>query len=297
MPAAGCLIEDSGKILLILRKNQPGAGMWSLPVGFLHHGETTEECAARETEEETGLKVEPVALIGSYSDVIDAHRSHVVSIYRGRIIAGELRAGDDAEDVRWFSMQHLPELAFPSGANAITQWLSIRNGPVSAVYFCPRCRCSLEMRLIGLHKYPACPTCHYIHFRNPIPLVAAIVMDAERRILLVKRKLPPGIGDWALPGGYIDFGESTEEAAQREVHEETGMQVKVTGYVYSANFPSMLSADQYLLKIVVSAKVTGGALQAGDDASEARFFAADKLPENLAHENEREVIRTWKEKE
>ena len=115
IPAAGCLIEDSGKILLILRKNQPSAGMWSLPVGFLHHGETLEECAARETEEETGLHVEPVALIGSYSDVIDAQRSHVVSIYRGRIMAGELRAGDDAQDVRWFSMQHLPELAFPSG--------------------------------------------------------------------------------------------------------------------------------------------------------------------------------------
>ncbi len=296
VPAAGCLIEDSGKILLILRKNQPAAGMWSLPVGFLHYGETLEECATRETEEETGLRVEPVALIGSYSDIIDAHRSHVVSIYRGRIIAGELRAGDDAEDVRWFSMQHLPELAFPSGQSAITQWLSIRNGPVNAVYFCPRCRGPLEKRFIGLHEYPACPTCHYIHFRNPIPLVAAIVTDAEHRILLVKRKLPPRIGDWALPGGYIDFGETSEEAAQREVREETGLEVKVTRYFFSANFPSPLNAEQYLLKIVFVAETTGGVLQAGDDASDARFFASAEVPPNLAHENEWEVIRTWKER-
>jgi 8-oxo-dGTP diphosphatase len=296
VPAAGCLIEDSGKILLILRKNPPRAGMWSLPVGFLHHGETLEDCAARETTEETGLRVEPVALIGSYSDVIDEHRSHVVSIYRGRIIAGELRAGDDAEDVRWFSMQYLPELAFPSSQSAITQWLSIRNGPVNAVYFCPRCRGPLEKRFVGLHEYPACPTCHYIHFHNPIPLVAVLVSDLEHRILLVKRKLPPRIGDWALPGGYIDFGETAEEAAQREVREETGLQVKVTRHLFSASFPNPLNVEQYLLKTVFVAEMTGGMLQAGDDAADARFFDTSDLPSNLAHENEWEVIRTWKER-
>ena len=295
VPAAGCLIEDGGKLLLILRKNPPSAGRWSLPVGFLHYGETLEQCAARETEEETGLNVEPVALIGSYSDLIDAQRSHVVSIYRGRIVAGELRAGGDAEDVRWFSMQHLPELAFPSGQSAITQWLSIRSGPINAVYFCPRCRGPLEKRAIGLHEYPACPTCHYVHFRNPIPLVAVLVTDAERRILLVKRKLPPRIGDWALPGGYLDFGETAEEAAQRELREETGVEVKITRYLFSANSPSLLNEEQYLLKIVFAAEAAGGVLQPGDDAAEARFFEAAEVPVNLAHESEREVIRRWQE--
>jgi len=293
VPAAGCLIEDSGKILLILRKHAPRAGLWSLPVGFLHFGETAEQCAAREVREETGLHVEPVALIGSYSDIVDEQRSRVVSIYRGRIVAGELRAGDDAEEVRWFSMQFLPELAFPSAQSAITQWLSIRNGPINAVYFCPRCRGALEKRFIGLHEYPACPTCHYVHFRNPIPLVAMLVTGAERRILLVKRKLPPRIGAWALPGGHIDFSETAEEAARREVKEKTGLEVQITRYLFSENSPNPLIQEQPILQIVFIAEVTGGILKAGDDAMEARFFNLSDLPLDLAEEREREVIKKW----
>lgn len=295
IPAAGCLIEEGGKILLIRRKNPPEAGKWSLPVGFLHFGESAEQAAVREVEEETGLKVEAVALIGTYSDIIHDWRSHLVLIYRGRTIGGELKPGDDAEAVDWFSMYRLPELAFPSGRSALEQWLYIRNGPATAVHYCPRCRCALERRLIGNREYPACPTCHYVHFHNPIPVAETIVTDAEGRILLVKRKLPPRSGDWALPGGHIDFNESAEEAAVREVKEETGLEIKLSRLLCTMGFPSMLNPEQSVLKAIFVGEIHGGVLTAGDDAEDAQFFHWSELPKNLATESVEMALQKWKE--
>ncbi len=293
VPAAGCLIEESGKILLILRKNPPEAGKWSLPVGFLHYGESAEQAAAREVEEETGLQVRPVALLGTYSDIIHEWRSHLVLIYRGRLLGGELRPGDDAAEVQWFSVNRLPELAFPSGRSAVEQWLYIRSGPANAVHYCPRCRGALERRLIGNREYPACPTCHYVHFHSPIPVAETVVTDSGGRVLLIKRRLPPGIGAWALPGGHIDFNESAEAAAIREVKEETGLDIKLAGLLCTMGFPSLLNPEQSVLKAVFIGEIVGGDLAAGDDAEDARFFHRHELPENLATESVGIALQKW----
>jgi len=106
--------RESNKILLIQRKNDPFAGSWALPGGFMDMDESAEQCAVRELQEETGLKVGDVQQIGAFSAVERDPRARVVTI-AFLAFASESDgavAADDAADARWFKMDELPELAF-----------------------------------------------------------------------------------------------------------------------------------------------------------------------------------------
>lgn len=104
-------LED-GRVVLIRRKNPPFEGWWALPGGLCEIGETVEETLRREVEEETGLKVEPVKLIGVFSDPNRDPRGHTVSVaFYTCIVGGQLHAGSDAAGVNAF--RELPrQLAF-----------------------------------------------------------------------------------------------------------------------------------------------------------------------------------------
>lgn len=102
------------KIVLVKRLWEPGKGRWAFPGGLTEYGEKVEETAIREVEEETGLKVELLNLVGVYDiiekDKKDRVRYHYVSIcFRGKKIDGKLKVGPDVEDVGWFSPQELDE--------------------------------------------------------------------------------------------------------------------------------------------------------------------------------------------
>lgn len=71
-----------------------------------------------------------------------------------------------------------------------------------------------------------CGACSQTTFRNPIPVVVMAVRTTTQGLLIVKRAIPPQIGAWALPGGYVDFGETWQEAGAREVLEETGISIE-----------------------------------------------------------------------
>ena len=107
----GVLIEH-GKILLIKRGIEPDRGKWALPGGLIEENETAEQCLKREMLEETGLVVEPVKLIGIYSDPERDPRKIIGAAYIIRKTGGELKAGDDAGEVEWHNLEKLPHLAF-----------------------------------------------------------------------------------------------------------------------------------------------------------------------------------------
>jgi 8-oxo-dGTP diphosphatase len=99
-------------IVLIRRENPPFQGCYALPGGFVEVGETVEEAVQREAKEETGLEIEPLGLIGIYSDPGRDPRGHVVSaafLAKGR---GDLVSGSDARSAEVFLLQSLPPLAF-----------------------------------------------------------------------------------------------------------------------------------------------------------------------------------------
>ncbi|MBP5359975.1 MAG: NUDIX hydrolase [Bacteroidaceae bacterium] len=114
---ADCIVitrEPVPRVLLIERGNPPFKGCWALPGGFMEMDETTEECAVRELEEETGLKVDTIHLVGAYSKLgRDPRGRTVTTAYLA--IADEATAAtgqDDAAKAQWFPIDALPPLAF-----------------------------------------------------------------------------------------------------------------------------------------------------------------------------------------
>lgn len=123
--AAGILIEDAGKVVLVRRGVPPSAGRWALPSGFAEYEETIEEAAAREAFEETGLRVEVDELLGVYSFHYEVTGHGVLVLFSGHVVGGELQAGDDAVEVRCFGPDELPpteEIAFNTHWQVLRRW-------------------------------------------------------------------------------------------------------------------------------------------------------------------------------
>lgn len=118
--------------------------------------------------------------------------------------------------------------------------------------------------------------------------MAALVRDEAGRVLLIKRA--PGAsraGFWAIPAGYVDYGEEVREAAAREMLEETGLEVSVGEPLFVAsNFHDPLKLT---VGIWFRAEVLGGELRAGDDADDVGFFSLDDLP-LLAFDTDRRLF-------
>ena len=113
---------------------------------------------------------------------------------------------------------------------------------------------------------------------TPICAVAAIVFDAEGRVLLVERGKPPGVGQWTVPGGRLEGSETLAQAVAREVQEETGLVVEVGPL---ACVVERMGDDFHFVILDYLARVIGGTLAAASDARAARFVDAaglDALP-------------------
>ena len=104
----------------------------------------------------------------------------------------------------------------------------------------------------------------------------AVIMNGPS-ILLVQRKHEPFQGFWALPGGFVEYGETTEQAVIREVREETGLETVVQGLLGVYSDPKR-DPRGHTITIVYRVAPVGGAVLAGDDAAEARYFKGDELP-------------------
>jgi len=110
--ASDAVLIENRKILLIKRSKEPGKNLWAIPGGRIEESETAEECLVREMKEETGLDIEPTALINVYSEPDRDPRGIIAAAYIVRRIGGELKAGDDAGEVQWFPLDSMPKLAF-----------------------------------------------------------------------------------------------------------------------------------------------------------------------------------------
>lgn len=114
---ADCVVitkESDPQVLLIQRGGEPFKGCWAFPGGFMEMDETTEQCAIRELEEETGLRITDVKQIGAYSKVDRDPRGRTITVaYLARIDAPiDVKGLDDAANAQWFPLSSLPQLAF-----------------------------------------------------------------------------------------------------------------------------------------------------------------------------------------
>jgi 8-oxo-dGTP diphosphatase len=161
---------------------------------------------------------------------------------------------------------------------------------MSQSVYCPRCGTLMERRVIDNREREVCPACGFIFYRNPVPAVG-VVVALEGKLALVRRRYEPRAGCWALPAGFMELGESTEDAAIRECHEETGLLVRVDHLlgVYSYG-----EGQRTGLLIIYAATATGGELAAADDATEAGVFALDALPTPMAFPTHLQAIDRWR---
>jgi len=116
--------------------------------------------------------------------------------------------------------------------------------------------------------------------RNPIPTVD-IIIEISDDIVLIKRKNPPY--GWAIPGGFIDYGESAEDAARREAEEETGLDIEDLRQFHTYSDPNR-DPRHHTISVVFTAKAKGKP-QARDDAAGIGIFTKDTLPEPLAFDH------------
>ncbi len=121
-----------------------------------------------------------------------------------------------------------------------------------------------------------CPGCGQeikLH-RNPVPTVD-IIIETGGGVVLIKRKNPPH--GWALPGGFVDYGESLEQAAIREAREETGLAVQLRRQFHTYSDPARDSRLHTISTVFIA--TAQGAPTAGDDAAEAAIFTEENLPD------------------
>jgi ADP-ribose pyrophosphatase YjhB (NUDIX family) len=141
--------------------------------------------------------------------------------------------------------------------------------------FCPYCSQPLKTRPEGEVLRDFCEHCNKFFYDNPLPVVSSIVVH-DRSVLLVKRKHDPNKGEWCLPMGFAETGESIEAAALRELQEESGIIGKIIDLVDVVSGFSKMYGD--LIFITFEAEQIGGQLTAGDDAAEVGFFPFDEIP-------------------
>jgi 8-oxo-dGTP diphosphatase len=156
------------------------------------------------------------------------------------------------------------------------------------ISFCPRCGSKTETRLVGKQGLSACPECDRIFFRNPKVVVAAVI-EQEGRVLLVLRDIEPGRGLWGLPGGYVDWDEHPHDAIVRECLEETGAVVEPFGLLPVEH---VITGDDGIVILAYRTRLVGGDLQARDEVQQIGWFAPEAMPP-LAFGSHRKILQHW----
>lgn len=156
-----------------------------------------------------------------------------------------------------------------------TRQYGTRVGILAEWRFCPRC--SAELQNEG--PKVECPRCGFVHYSNPVPAVAALVVDESGRLLLARRAVEPDAGLWDTPGGFLGEGEDPVAGLRRELLEEAGVNVEVGDFfgMYLDRYGPGPDAP-YVLNLVWRASIVGGELEAADDVSDLAWFEPDALP-------------------
>lgn len=302
---AGVLIEREGALLLVKRgpESTAFAGAWNLPAGYCEADEPPPATAAREAAEETGLQVQVGRLVDAYFFDDDPRGNGLLLVYEAQAVDGDLEeehwvppSPGEVADAGFFTPDHLPEPLCGGGHDrAIEAWRKRaldRWQPGMPMRYCPHCTHALVERVAFDRVRPICLACGFVHFRDP-KVGVSVLVEYEGQALLVQRAIEPGLGKWCLPSGFVEWDETPEAAAVRECQEETGLIIadldllEVTSYSEDFRGPG--------INLTYRASASGSALEPGDDAMIARWFAPSELPppELIAFLSHQTLLWRW----
>jgi ADP-ribose pyrophosphatase YjhB (NUDIX family) len=159
------------------------------------------------------------------------------------------------------------------------------NPALEQARYCPRCA---HPATIAYPRSITCPHCGYGAYYNPTPVAAAIPVTQRDEIILLRRAFDPGKGLWTFPGGFVDLGETVQQAAHRETREELDIAIELGPLVgvYSR-------AEERTVLIVYAAKATEPP-QTTEEAIEVRSFDRAAIPwDELAFWSTRDALRDF----
>ena len=141
--------------------------------------------------------------------------------------------------------------------------------------FCPHCgsgQLNFSQPAQDTHQRLVCAACGYIHYENP-KIIAGCIIEQDGKYLLCQRAIPPRPGTWTLPAGFMENGETTEQAALREVWEESGVRAEIVAPYSIFSVPRI--SEVY---IIFRARVLEATGQFGPETLDLRFFAPEEIP-------------------
>jgi ADP-ribose pyrophosphatase YjhB (NUDIX family) len=159
--------------------------------------------------------------------------------------------------------------------------------------FCPLCGGKLNKKKIKSSEPDrlVCSLCSFVYYLDPKVATGTVTLF-ENRIVLAKRGISPGYGKWVIPGGFVDRGETLEEAAIRETLEETGLQVRLISLLNVYSYPG-----KAVVVVAYLAEAMAGVPEACDETLEVGLFQYEGIPwEDLAFPSTREALRDYRKR-
>ncbi len=167
-------------------------------------------------------------------------------------------------------------------------------GKMRESIYCQECGNKLETVFTDGRERMKCGFCNKIAYENPVPATAAVVFNKDGELLLVQRTVEPKSGEWCLPGGFTEIGETPEECCIRELEEETGLKGTIEGII--ASVPGVNPFYRSVIVTGYSIKNFSGELKAGDDSDDSKFFKLSEKPP-VAFKSHRDILETYINKE
>ncbi len=161
---------------------------------------------------------------------------------------------------------------------------------VDELRFCPRCTTVLQARVPAPEKaaLPTCPACGFIFYLDP-KVAAGTLFLYDGGLVLLRRSIEPQVGRWVFPGGFVDRGETVQDAAVRETFEECCVRVALTGIL-----DAYASRERDVVVVVYAAHALAGAPAVGEECSEVGIFPPEALPwDELAFESTHAALRDF----
>ena len=158
-------------------------------------------------------------------------------------------------------------------------------------HFCPLCGGKLSKKKIKPSEPDrlVCNLCSFVYYIDPKVATGTVTLF-ENQIVLVKRGISPGYGKWVIPGGFVDRGETLEEAAIRETLEETSLQVRLTGLLNVYSYPG-----RAVVIVAYLAEAVAGVPEARDETLEVGLFQYEGIPwEELAFLSTSEALKDYR---
>ncbi len=143
--------------------------------------------------------------------------------------------------------------------------------------YCPVCGTSLEAAEIEQRPRKRCPSCSWIHYQNPLPVAIAYTENLSGELLVVRRAHQPAYNEWALPGGFLESGETPQEGCLRELLEETSLYGKIDRLIGAYHRESTMYGSLLVVayKVIASEETS---LQINHELYEAAFYPNERIP-------------------